>query len=109
MAKEICIKTPSGMLCSASPITDCSCDRNIDPYPEAPPPEKLDNPKALAAAILSAISKDERGSLRDGVSLEGKGAAVLTTVKLMLMKQVAANQAFVVLGLDGMDGHGEAK
>jgi len=98
MAAQICIKTPSGMQCSASPITQYGKEQFTDPYKELQLSGDRDDPGVLIK-LLTAVVEHRRETLR------GKGAAVLTTVELMLLDQVNANDPFVVLGLDGMQKH----
>jgi hypothetical protein len=102
MKGEICIKTPSGTQCSASPITQHGSKRFTDPYRKLRLLGDGDDAEVLVR-LLTAVVEHRKDALR------GKGAAVLTTVKLMLLAQVPADQPFVVLGLDGMAKHGKRK
>jgi hypothetical protein len=100
MTGQICIKTPSGMSCSASPITEYGNAQFTDPYKKLKLSGDRDDSGVLIK-LLSAVIEHRKETLR------GKGAAVLTTVELMLLDQVPADQPFVVLGLDGMEKHGK--
>lgn len=99
---QICIKTAGGgTWCSASPITDCGCEREgsfKDPYAPVDPKARLDDPGDFLREV-------ERALKTSGVSLTGKGAAVLTAMKLMLLPGVSPDAAFVILGLEGMEAH----
>ena len=104
MAGQICIKTVSGTWCSTSPIADCGCKPDTgfrDPYPTLDPALDLDNPANLLREL-------DRSFSTKGAALAGKSAAILTTVRLMLLAQVPANEPFVVIGLEGMQAHRES-
>ena len=101
MAQQICIKTPSGMWCSASAITAYSGPTAVtsDPYPRDTTANiNLDRIEDLAREIETQLLSAQVG----GISLDGKGEAVLKTVKLMLLADVKPNETFVVLGMAGM-------
>jgi hypothetical protein len=104
---QICLKTAGGgTWCKASPITDCACKAAEppfrDPFLPVDPKSRLDEP----ADFLREV---ERALRTKGISLQGKGSAVLTTIQLMLLPEVSPRDAFVILGMEGMEPHQGAK
>ena len=69
-----------------------------DPFEPVDPKSRLDHPGDFVREV-------ERALKTGGISLDGKGAAILTTLKLMLLPEVNPDDAFVILGLEGMEAH----
>lgn len=97
--REICIKTPQGTFCKASPIEGCGCGQPAfkDPYEGVLLAEEgLDDKERLIDALTKVIKHDH-------VILDGKGAAVVAVVKLLLLRVVDAKSPFIITGLSGQD------
>ena len=94
--RQICIKTPTGMLCSASPIVECGKAQPSaasDPYAHlAETTGSKDDPKVFLAEVTKIVES------RKGI-LAGKGDGVLKAIKLLLHPEVKADKPFVMTGI----------
>ena len=101
---EICIKTPSGMYCSSSPIQDCGCGRQSgfrDPFEEVP--ETLGE-DALPEAVARRQLLERLAALverADPSELQSKANDVIRVVKLLLLREVKTAEPFVITALGG--------
>jgi hypothetical protein len=93
---QICVKTPTRILCSSSPIVECGREQGpipADPYAHLPARSgDPDDPAVFLAEVEKVINS------RSGI-LRGKGDGVLRTIMLLLHHEVAADQPFVVTAL----------
>ena len=93
---QICIKTPSGLLCSASPIVQCGQAQPSapsDPYAKlAVPTGSPDDPAVFLEEVKKVV--ESRADI-----LAGKGDGVLRAIKLLLHQDVKNNEPFVITAL----------
>jgi hypothetical protein len=93
---QICIKTPSGMLCSASPIVECGRpqpSKPSDPYRHlARIAGDPDDPKVFLEEVTKIV--ESRPDI-----LVGKGDGVLRVIQLLLHPDVKNNEPFVITAL----------
>ena len=93
---QICIKTPSGLLCSASPIVQCGRAQPAapsDPYTKlAVPTGSPDDPAVFLEEVKKVV--ESRADI-----LAGKGDGVLRAIKLLLHEDVKNNEPFVITAL----------
>lgn len=93
---QICVKTPTRMYCSASPITDCGNPgppTPADPYESIPSHAgDLDDPVVFLQEVEKVLAS--RGDI-----LKGKGKGTLAVLRLLLHQGVKADEPFVVTAL----------
>jgi hypothetical protein len=93
---QICIKTPSGMLCSASPIVQCGTagpSTPSDPYAHlATTSASPDDPDVFIAEVTKIVKS--RADI-----LLGKGNGALRVIQLLLHPDVKNNEPFVITAL----------
>jgi len=93
---QICIKTPTGLLCSASPIVECGKAQPSaasDPYAKlVETTDSKDDPEVFVAEVKKIVGS------RTGI-LAGKGDGVLKAIKLLLHPEVKADKPFVMTGI----------
>ena len=93
---QICIKTPSGMLCSASPIVQCGTagpSTPSDPYAHLVGTSfDPDDPDAFIEEVTKIVKS------RSGILL-GKGNGALRVIQLLLHPDVKNNEPFVITAL----------
>lgn len=99
MAREICIKTSSGMYCKKSPIRDCSCDRKDgfeDPFPELP--QDLGTPAALLADLERVMKIATPGT--DVAELAERFRVLATIARLVMLPKVRITEPFLIMSMD---------
>ena len=93
---QICIKTPTGLLCSASPIVQCGRAQpsaTSDPYAHlASIAADPDDPAVFLEEVKKIV--DSRADI-----LVGKGDGALRVIKLLLHPDVKNNEPFVITAL----------
>ena len=99
MAREICIKTPSGMYCKASPIKDCSCERDAgfeDPFSEVP--EGMRTADSLVADVESVLKSATR--ITDPEEFAERLRVLATITRLVMLPEVRIKEPFLIMSLD---------
>jgi hypothetical protein len=99
MAREICIKTSSGMYCKSSPIRDCSCDRDpdfSDPFPELP--VELGSPTSVLSDLETVIKRAAHGT--DPDELAERFRVLATIARLVMLPDVRIKEPFLIMSMD---------
>lgn len=100
MARQVCIKVGTTMVCMSSPLRDCSCDRNDkypDPFRDVPatrdPDEVLNDIREVIATSLKP------GGIDIGEQ-DAKAYALMACARLLYAPGVNVVSPFLIMAME---------